>query len=397
MARSEHSEAMRWFVIIVLSLATTGMFVVSMRANYLYGYGIGQTPETQLAIAWANVGADLWKGFGVIVVVALWRNARQRAAVAISLTWLVCLAFSVSSAIGIYVQERTALTNGREAKHASYADAQKELGEVETKIKGLGAPRAPAAVEAAIAGVLARAVAVGDRVRGTVGALSSNCEKNDTRTASDCVEVARLREELAQAVEGAHLEARATHLRQQVIALRERGASAAPDPVGEFWAWLTRGWLSVKDVGFGLPLAFALMIEMVSAFGPLGIVSYAEATRAPTESDMSRRVAPERGMPRIVATSRDSSLVAKEIGRVVQYMADRTEPTSQASALGVDQLHADYEVWCMSKNLRALSVEDFVDEFDRVRESPQLTGKIKKFGARYFGIAFMDSKRVRAE
>ena len=31
-----------------------------------YGYGIGQTRDTQLAIAWANVGADLWKGFGLV-------------------------------------------------------------------------------------------------------------------------------------------------------------------------------------------------------------------------------------------------------------------------------------------------------------------------------------------
>src|SRR5437773_1984020 len=123
---------MRWLVIVVLTLATAGMFVVSMRANYLYGYGIGQTRDTQIAIAWANVGADLWKGFGLIIVVALWRRRWRRAAVTISLTWLVCLAFSVSSAIGIYVQERSALTSGREAKHASYADAQKELEQVET-------------------------------------------------------------------------------------------------------------------------------------------------------------------------------------------------------------------------------------------------------------------------
>ena len=34
---------MRWLVIGVLTIATAGMFVVSMRANYLYGYGIGQT------------------------------------------------------------------------------------------------------------------------------------------------------------------------------------------------------------------------------------------------------------------------------------------------------------------------------------------------------------------
>ena len=75
MDTSDHPESMRWLVIGVLTIATAGMFVVSMRANYLYGYGIGQSEETKRAIAWANVGADIWKGFGLIVVVTLWRKA----------------------------------------------------------------------------------------------------------------------------------------------------------------------------------------------------------------------------------------------------------------------------------------------------------------------------------
>ena len=383
---------MRWLVIGVLTIATAGMFVVSMRANYLYGYGIGQTPETQLAIAWANVGADVWKGFGLIVVVTLWRRHSRRAAAAVSLTWVVCLAFSVSSAIGIYVQERTALTSGREAKHASYADAVKELAEIEIRSKALGVHRPVAQVEAMIAGVLARPVTIGDRVRGTVGALSDNCARNETRTAADCVEVAALRADLAVAVEAARLEARAARLRQQLTALRERGGSAAPDPVGEFWAWITRGSVSVKDVGFGLPLAFALMIEMVSAFGPFGIASYVEATRTATQTDTSRHVAAQHAVASQVQTNRDDGLVEKDAGRVVRYMADRTEPTNSPTAVGVEQLHADYEVWCLSKALQPLSQEEFVDEFDRVRQSPELAGKIKKFGSRYFGIAFVQRK-----
>src|SRR6476620_7023972 len=110
-------RAIRIAVIVVLALATSAMYAVSMRANYLYGYGIGQSADTKIAIAWANVAADLWKGFGVIVAVALWRAKSRRAAIVVSLTWLVCLCFSVSSAIGIYVQERSVLTSSRETLH----------------------------------------------------------------------------------------------------------------------------------------------------------------------------------------------------------------------------------------------------------------------------------------
>ena len=213
MMTNDSSRAVRWLVIIALSVATAGMFLISMRANYLYGRSIGQSAETQETFAWANVGADVWKGFGLIVVVALWRSGWRRAAFTTGLTWFVCLLFSVSSAIGIYVQERTSLTGSREAKHASYEDAQKELADVESKRKGLARHRSVGEVEAAIAGVLARPVVIGERVRGTVAALSANCTKDDKRTAEACAEVAELREELAVANESAKLEQRATALR----------------------------------------------------------------------------------------------------------------------------------------------------------------------------------------
>jgi hypothetical protein len=391
---SEQSGAVRFLVLGVLSSATAGMFAVSMRANYLYGFSIGQSADTQHAIAWANVGADLWKGFGLILVAALWRSARKRVALLTCATWLVCLSFSVSSAIGIYVQERTALTSGREAKHASFEDATKELQEIETKLRALTQHRTSAQLEAAIAGVLARTVVAGERVRGTVGALSNNCAKQDTRTAAACIEVAALREELAVAVEATRLETRVNHLRQVIQSLRERGAAAAPDPVGQFWTWITRGIVSVKDVSFGLPLFFALMIEMVSAFGPVGIVAYAEATRATSiDTDTGRAVAPRRAMARQAAPEHAAWA---EVGHVVQYMADRTEPTSKAAGIGADELYGDYQLWCATKALQPLPKENFLEEFDRVRASPQLAGRIKKFGARYFGIAFVDSKDVVA-
>ncbi len=157
------SRAVRWLVIFALSVATAGMFLISMRANYLYGRSIGQSPETQEALAWANVGADVWKGFGLIVVTVLWRARFRRAAITTGLTWFVCLSFSVSSAIGIYVQERTSLTGSREAKHVSYEDAQHELADVERKLEGLARHRSVGEVEAAIAGVLARPIVIADR------------------------------------------------------------------------------------------------------------------------------------------------------------------------------------------------------------------------------------------
>ena len=65
------SRMVRWFVILILSVATVGMIAVSLRANYLFGYGFGQTLERAQIFGWANVAADTWKVFGLIIIVGL--------------------------------------------------------------------------------------------------------------------------------------------------------------------------------------------------------------------------------------------------------------------------------------------------------------------------------------
>ena len=81
----------RWLAIAALSLATAAMFLISLRGNYLYGYGIGQTDEKRLLFAWANVAADIWKAFGLVAVTMLWRARQWRLAIVGSIAWFVCL------------------------------------------------------------------------------------------------------------------------------------------------------------------------------------------------------------------------------------------------------------------------------------------------------------------
>jgi hypothetical protein len=74
------------------------MFAVSVRGNYLFGYGLGQTPEKRELFAWANVAADVWKAFGLVAVSALWREKRRRGALIASIAWFGCLLFGINSA-----------------------------------------------------------------------------------------------------------------------------------------------------------------------------------------------------------------------------------------------------------------------------------------------------------
>lgn len=375
MAASESSRVMRWIVLLALSAATALMYLISLRGNYLYGYGLGQTPEKSELFAWANVAADIWKGFGLVAVVLLW-SAHKRIALLASLAWLVCLATGVNSAIGVYVQDRATLTGTRDAAHTSYADARKELGDVEKRIRVLGQQRSMPQVEAAIAARFATPVMISERVRGTVGSISNSCTKHDARTAEACAEVAALRQELAAAHDAARLEVEAKELRGRVEDLRGRGGALSPDPVGEFWTWATRGLLTVRDVGFGFPLAFALLIEIVSAFGPAVIVSVAAATRG--EHGVTQPAAARSIMREQAGTA--------ETGLVVKWLGDRTEPTSAPAGISLHELHADYVAWCSSHDAEVSARQVFGDEFDRVRRLPELADRIRRFGDRYYGL-----------
>jgi hypothetical protein len=198
MTTNETNQIVRWLVIIVLGAATAGMAAVSLRANYLFGYGFGQTPEKAHVFGWANVAADLWKVSGLIIITSLWRARQKCFALTLMPIWALCFVWGLAGAVGVYAQDRTALIGGRDA-----------------------------------------------------------------------------------------------------------------------------------------------------------------------------------------------------VGRVVKWMAERTEPTGDTSAITIDELHADYEVWCFAKGLRATARDDYTSEFDRVREVPQLAGKIRKFGNRYYGIRLVNSNIAR--
>jgi hypothetical protein len=147
--------------------------------------------------------------------------------------------------------------------------------------------------------------------------------------------------------------------------------------------------VSVKDVGFGLPVAFALMIEMVSAFGPLGILAYAETMHVAPRRDASGHVGTRRDLSGLSTTP---DIEESRAEGLIRFIAERTEPTESRSGIGVDELFAAYRAWCKSLALPPLEAKPFAREFDKLRASPELQGTIKKFGARYFGIALAETR-----
>jgi hypothetical protein len=228
-------------------------------------------------------------------------------------------------------------------------------------------------------------VIVGDRVRGTVGKLSDECKTTDARSAEACAEIARLQSERAIAEAAGKLETRVRVLRIEINTLRQRGNASAPDPIGEFYAWVTRGVLSVRDVGFGFPLFFALMIEIVTAFGPITVVRFAELTATPTSTSNSDRTWPAAAR-RVETRPVGGFLIDRLDERVATWMSERARPRSDGRAMGLHELHEDFERWCAIAHLPTSDATSFGAALDRLRELPELSRKIRKFGDRYYGI-----------
>jgi len=382
MIGARSSPVVRFLVVWALGAATIGMIVVSMRANFLFGYAFGQTAENGYVFGSANVAADVWKVSGLILIGSLWRTKRRRLAIVLFPMWALCLLWGMIGAIGIYAQDRSALVRGREDTTQSYSDAEREARDIETNLSGLSG-RTVEQIDAAIAAVLARPVRVGDRVRGNVSRISANCTRDDRLTVEACLEVARLREERAGAEEAARLRSRMAELHAELRDLRIRGATLPSDPAAELIAWMTRGQLKVRDISFGFPLAFAVLIELISAFGPVAIAAYAESTRCVTVGE--KHAAPRQAM----ASSGVLHLTAASLGepgRVMRWMAERTEPASGTAAVWLGQLYGDYEEWCAHCGATSLSAIDFQTEFDRLRGMQEMIGAIRKFGNRYYGI-----------
>ncbi|MFZ1102534.1 MAG: hypothetical protein WAN86_06770 [Hyphomicrobiaceae bacterium] len=86
-----------------------------------------------------------------------------------------------------------------------------------------------------------------------------------------------------------------------------------------------------------------------------------------------------------------------ERGKVVDWLRERAVPSDHLTSIPLEELHSDYEAWCSQMNLSAAPEEALAEEFDRVREIPELAGNIEKRGNRYHGIALADVPRLPRE
>jgi hypothetical protein len=285
-----------------------------------------------------------------------------------TIAFAICLAVSLAGGIGTIAagSDKSQATRARASE--SYADLRSELDAVRSARTSLPAHRPVGTIEGEMTAA---------RVDRRWTSSSACTDATATASRSFCAEYARLQGELATAETAAELDIKIRALTEKLDTVP---AVRAVNPQAEVIARLFH--LSREDAEAWYALLFALAVEAAA----MSVLLIAESTthqqRVSVDDQKVRQII-------LPALAPDSAPIT---GCVVDWMRKRALPNDVAIGITLDALHADYEMWCLSEALEAMSVDAFADEFDRLREVPELAGNIQKVGNRYFGIKLRSSK-----
>jgi hypothetical protein len=309
----------------------------------------------------------------------IWRAIRVSAwgvALLASLAFAVCLAVTLAGGIGTIAAGSDKLLASRANATATYADQRKELEASRSKRAALPPHRPAGTIESDM-----KAARV-DRRWNSSGACT---DATAAASRTFCAQYARLQGELAAAEAAAKLD---EHTRELTKKLETAPAVRDANPQANVIARLLH--IAREDAEAWYALLFALASETAA----MAVLLIAETTTHHRRAPAGQTTVRHSVLPATDAGRKTPKSVAS-IGRVVDWMPERTVPTEATTATTLDVLHDDYDAWCTGNGLQAISVDAFADEFDRLREIDELAGNIRKVGNRYYGIKLTDTKVTR--
>jgi hypothetical protein len=290
-----------------------------------------------------------------------------------TLGFAVCLVVSLAGGIGT-------IAAGSDKSQASRARASESYSDLRTELEALRSARTSLPAHRPIGTIESEMTAARVDRRWTTSSACGDATATASRTF--CADYARLQGELAAAKSAAELDAKIDAL---TVKLETVPAVRAINPQAEVIARLLH--LSREDAEAWYAFLFALAVEAAA----MSVLLIAETT---THRERATAEVQQTVLPSPVA-NRTRQEGATPVGRVTEWMAKRAVPADSMIATTLDVLHGDYDVWCRGEGLEQMSVDAFADEFDRLREVPELAGNIQKVGDRYYGIKLRSSKVAR--
>lgn len=302
-------------------LGSLGLVVISAIINYRFGYSLGTDPMDSLIYAIASASADCVKAVLPFAILAAWRDWRFLGVVVGGGLWLICTAYSLTSAVGFAAMTRSNLTSERIYVSDRYGDLKRQLTDLDARIRSLPSNRPEAIVGQELAALKRQY-----RWRSTRGCT-------DVTVAASrkfCDAIGALEAERSIALKAEELRARRDRFSDALAALPKSAARQSADPQVAMLDRLLG--LGQSRVALALALLIAVLVEAGSSIGPYATLSQLFKTRTHGE--------------RHVRHDDDAPLVLPPPDRDDREWASERLVTKRGARISVTDLYADYIVWC---------------------------------------------------
>jgi hypothetical protein len=200
-----------------------GFLFASAVANYMFGASLGRSPREAALYGTVGVLAVAMNALAPFYISWSIAAARRTTAISIAMLWLLCLTYSVTSALGFAANNREGVAVSHQVTHDAYEDTRRELIELE------------------------------------------------------------LRRKAAKPKERALLDSKVDDARNRLTALRNE-RPVPVDAQSQFLSALTFGSLDAVHVRAGLVALFAVMVEMCATLGLFAALSHSFEKPLPTIS-----------------------------------------------------------------------------------------------------------------
>jgi hypothetical protein len=117
------------------SIVALGFLGASAVANYLFGESLGRTPHEATVYGVVGILAVAMNALAPFYISWSLAEKRRITAAGIVLLWALCLAYSITSALGFAAQNREGVAVARQMTQDAYEDIRQELRDLDSRRK----------------------------------------------------------------------------------------------------------------------------------------------------------------------------------------------------------------------------------------------------------------------
>lgn len=368
-------------------IAAAVLLLVSGAMNWQFGYSLGKTELDSQIFGLASAASDGLKALLPFFLFAAIRTKQWSQAAAGATLWLVCLAFSLTSALGFASLNRADTTGARAAQVVNYQDLRTDLSRARERLGWIPEHRPAGSVSSEIESMKQQR-----RWRATSGCTDATARKSITF----CQEFHRLNAELSSAQEAVQIEQKIAAIQAQLAIVPKDLAQTKADPQADVLAALTG--LKLEDVQTALVILVAILVELGSALGfyvVLGNWNVDErrnpvvVSRPRTRETANDNKSPASSVAVIAeATARPTPKLVAPQNDIERFFKERVSE-AEGCSLTATALYEDYCEWCDEHEKEPLALPTFGRQFgEQGVHKAKIAGRI-----RYIGIKLISETR----